>query len=394
MKAFILATALTSLAGGAFWTLRSQENYKQETHKDDHGNEGRIKLNDSRRTAAGIEVVPCGRRTLPEIVRTTGTVEVNADRVAHLTSRLAGTALEVSEKGNLGVRVEKGDDLCTIHSLEFGKAQTDYLKILAVQGLRQKTYDREKDLADRKISSGRELLEAESELSQAKTDLQAARNQLEVLGLGKEEIEALVAGKAHLGLMTLRAPIAGTVIEKHVVRGEHVGTETNLFTIADLDRLWLFADIYERDLARIAKGHRAEGRLAGYPDLAFAGQITHVAETMNVETRTLKVRIEVENKDGKLKPGMFASVDIGVAERSNCLCLPEGAIQSQRQTPIVFVEEEKNVFERRPVRLGVRFGGFVEILDGVKEGEIAVTSGSFLLKSELEKESFGEGHDH
>jgi cobalt-zinc-cadmium efflux system membrane fusion protein len=392
MKAYVLVVALASLGSGTVWTLRSpQEKQSHEAHKEDHGHKGRIQLNDSRRSAAGIEVVLCGRRSLPEIVRTTGTVEVDADRVAHLASRQAGTVLDVSEKGHLGIRVEKGDELSTIHSLEFGKAQTDYLKVLALQGLRQKTYAREKDLADRKISSGRELLEAEAELSQAKIDLQAAQNQLEVLGLGKEEIDALVAGKAHLGCMSLRAPIEGTIIEKHVVRGEHVGTETNLFTIADLDRLWLFADIYERDLARVAKGQRAEGRLAGYPDSTFAGQISHVGETMSVETRTLKVRIEVENKQGKLKPGMFASVDIAVAERPNCLSLPESAIQSQRQIPIVFVEEDKNVFERRPVRLGIRFGGFVEILDGVKEGESVVTSGSFLLKSELEKESFGGG---
>jgi cobalt-zinc-cadmium efflux system membrane fusion protein len=388
MKAIVLATLAVSMAGGTLWAFRPQE---KPAHKEEPGHENHVKLNDARRAAAGIEVVPCEKRTLPVLVRTTGTVEVNADRVAHLASRLQGTVLEVSEKGHLGIRVEKGDELSTIHSLEFGKAQTDYLKALALQGLRQKTYDREKDLAERKISSGRELLEAEAELAQSRIDHQAAHNQLEVLGLGKEEIDALVAGKAHLGCMILRAPIAGVLIEKHVVRGEHVGTETNLFTIADLDRLWLFADIYERDLSRIVKGLRAEGRLAAYPDLAFSGQITHVGETMSVETRTLKVRIEVENKEGKLKPGMFASVDIAVAERPNALAVPEAAIQTQKQHAIVFVEEEKNVFERRPVRTGIRFGGFVEILDGVKEGDKVVSSGSFLLKSELEKESFGGG---
>ncbi len=391
MKIYILGAAVLVLAGGSLWTLSAQEKEKHEGHKDDDARAGRVKLTDARRSAAGIEVVTCGRRTLPELIRTTGTIEVNADRVAHLGSRLAGTILEVSEKGHLGVRIEKGDELAVIHSLEFGKAQTDYLKALSLQNLRQKTHDREKDLADRKISSGREFLEAEAELAQAKIDLQASHNQLEVLGLGKEEIDALVAGKAHLGCITLRAPIAGTIIEKHVVRGEHVGTESNLFTIADLEHLWLFADIYERDLARIAKGQRAESRLAAYPDLTFAGQITHVGETMNVEIRTLKVRIEVENKEGKLKPGMFTSVSIAVAERANALALPEAAIQTQRQQTILFVEQEKNVFERRLVRTGIRFGGWVELLEGVGEKDNVVTSGSFLLKSELEKDSFGGG---
>jgi cobalt-zinc-cadmium efflux system membrane fusion protein len=382
-------------AGGLVWTavkpVTQEKQEKKDPHHDEPGHEGRVKLNDARRAATGIEVVAASKKTLPELVHTTGTFEVNADRVAHLGSRLSGNILEVSEKGFLGIRVEKGDELAHIHSLEFGKAQTDYLKALAVLGLRQKTYEREKDLADRKISSGRELLEAESEFAQAKIDLQAGHNQLEVLGLGKEEVDLLVAGKSRLGCLVIRAPISGTIIEKHVVRGEHVGTESNLFTIADLDRLWLMADIYDRDLARIGKGQAVESHHAGDPGISFTGRTTHVAETMNPETRTLKVRVEVENKDGKLKPGMFASVDIAVAERPNALVVPEAALQAQNRIPIVFVEEEKNVFERRVVRPGVRFGGFVEILDGVKEGEKVVTSGSFLLKSELEKESFGGG---
>jgi cobalt-zinc-cadmium efflux system membrane fusion protein len=148
MKAIVLATLAVSMAGGTLWAFRPQE---KPAHKEEPGHENHVKLNDARRAAAGIEVVPCEKRTLPVLVRTTGTVEVNADRVAHLASRLQGTVLEVSEKGHLGIRVEKGDELSTIHSLEFGKAQTDYLKALALQGLRQKTYDREKDLAERKI---------------------------------------------------------------------------------------------------------------------------------------------------------------------------------------------------------------------------------------------------
>jgi RND family efflux transporter MFP subunit len=106
------------------------------------------------------------------------------------------------------------------------------------------------------------------------------------------------------------------------------------------------------------------------------------------------VRIEVDNPDGRLKPGMFAGVEIAVGDRENVLSVPEAAIQMHRQHPIVFVEEEANVFERRAVRIGVRFGGYVEILEGLEEGDSVVTAGSFLLKSELEKESFEAGHGH
>ncbi len=351
--------------------------------------EGRVELTDARRAAAGIETAACERLTLPEVVHTTGTLETNADRLAHLGSFLPGFVREVTEKGYLGVRVAKGDELAVIHSLEFGETQTAYLKARAVNDLRQKSHDREKDLFERKISSGREFIEAEADLAQAKIDLQAARNRLEVLGLGPEEIDALVAGQAALGAMRLRSPLAGTVIGKHVVRGEHVEAESDLFEIADLDRVWLFADVYERDLARVARGQKAECTLAAWPGVRFAGAVTHVAEVMNAETRTLKVRIEIDNPEGRLKPGMFASVDIAVAERTDVPAVPEAAVQTQRRQTIVFVETAKNVFDRRPVDVGVRFGGRVEIRDGLKGGETVVAAGSFLLKSELEKESFG-----
>ncbi len=352
------------------------------------GESGVVRLSDAAREAAGIQTEACGPRTMPELIHTTGTVEVNAERVVHLNSRLPGVALDISEKGRIGARVDKGDDLALVHSLEFGKAQTDHLRAGAVLGLRQKTFDREKDLFDRKISSGREFLEAESDLQQARIDLEASRNQLDVLGLGGEEIDALASGKSALGRMALRAPIAGTVIEKHFVRGEHVDTESTLFTITDLDHLWIFGDIYERDLARVAVGQTAECWLAAYPETPFPGRITHVGETMNVETRTLKVRIEVENKDGRLKPGMFAEVNIGAAERTGVPAVPESAVQIQGRLPIVFIERERNVFARRGVRTGVRFGGYVEIAEGLDAGAAVVTSGSFLLKSELEKASF------
>lgn len=349
---------------------------------------GRLSLTDERRTAAGIEVVETTRRTMPELIHTTGTVEINADCVAHLGARLPGFALEVNEKGSLGQRVAEGDPLVVVHSLEFGKAQIEYRKALKMLDLRKKTFDREKDLYDRKISSGSDFVEAESNLTQATIDLEAAANGLEIAGVGKDEMAAIAEGKSRLGCITVRAPVAGTIIEKHVVRGEHVDTETNLFTIADLDHFWLFADIYERDLARIAKDQPAEVHIAAWPNDVFAGRITYVADVMDVQTRTLKVRIELLNRDGKLKSGMFATAYIAVGSRSDVVAVPLASVQSQRQQSIVFVETERNVFDRRLVRTGVQFGDEVEILEGVQPGEKVVKAGGFLLKSELEKESF------
>jgi len=349
---------------------------------------GRLSLTEEGRAAANIDVFETTRRTLPELIHTTGTVEIDADRVAHLGARLPGFALEVTEKGRLGQQVVEGDALVVVQSLEFGKAQIEYRKALQMLDLRQRTFDRERDLFDRKISSGSDFVEAESNLAQARIDLEAAANGLEVAGVDADELAAIAAGGARLGCIRVRAPIAGTIIEKHVVRGEHVDTETDLFTIADVEHFWLFADIYERDLARIAKEQRAEVRIAAWPDEVFAGRITYVSDVMDVETRTLKVRIELKNRDGKLKSGMFAAASIAVGSRPDVVAVPLACIQSRRQQAIVFVETARNVFDRRLVRTGVRFDGDVEIVEGVQPGEKVVRSGAFLLQSELEKEDF------
>jgi cobalt-zinc-cadmium efflux system membrane fusion protein len=360
------------------------------TPDDAPSKDGKVEISDEQRSAAGIEVGMCTKHLMPELVRTTGTMEPNADEVAHIGARLPGTAVDVTEKGALGIDVEKGDVLAWVDSLEFGKAQTDFLKARAVLDLREKSRDRERALVERKISSGRELQEAESEFAQARIDLDAARNQLTVLGLPGEDIDAIGSGKMPLGRMAIRAPIAGRVVEKHVVRGEHVDTESNLFTLANLCCVWVFADIYERDLGRIANGQSAEVVVAAFPGEVFAGKIGHVADFMDQETRTLKVRVELDSCKGKLKPGMFATIEIAVSEKAEALAVPEAALQSDHQVEMVFVEESHGVFQRRQVRTGVRFGGHVEILDGLVEGDRVATSGSFLLKSELEKESFGD----
>ncbi len=349
---------------------------------------GKVKLSDAKQAAAGIGVCACQPATLPEELSTTGSVELDADHVAHVGSRLPGIVHEVSPKATLGARVQKGDELLSIDSTEFGRAQIEYVKAIATLSARQKTYAREKELFDQKIGSGREFIEAEAELAQANVDLQAARNQLEVLGLSDGDVQALGEGKAPLGRLVLRAPVSGTVIEKHGVPGEHVDTESSLFTIADLDSIWLLADVYERDISRLAVGQQAEVFVAAHPAHSFKGVVTVVKDTMDVATRTLKVKIDIDNKEGCMKPGMFASVHLTLAERKDVLTVPESAIQTQGKQEIVFVECGPGEYERREVRTGLRHGGIVEVVEGLRQGEMVVTAGGYLLVSELDKGSF------
>lgn len=167
-----------------------------------------------------------------------------------------------------------------------------------------------------------------------------------------------------------------------------------MYRIADLRTVWVIASVYEKDIARVGKGQAASVTTKAYPDRKFRGRVTWVADTVDERTRTLKVRIEVDNGDRKLKPGMFIRADVVFGGRDKILMIPATAVRRQGGETIVFIDEGGGRFERRDVALGVGSNGVVEVRSGLKPGERVVAAGSFTLKSELEKEGFGGGHGH
>jgi membrane fusion protein, heavy metal efflux system len=181
-------------------------------------------------------------------------------------------------------------------------------------------------------------------------------------------------------------------VERHIVRGEMLGPDSQAYLIADPSHVWVIASVYEKDIAQVRLGQSAKVILKAYPGRVFGGDITWIADAVDEQTRTLKVRVEVDNPDGLLKPGMFASVTLAVSQRSDILTIPLSALQTQGGETIVFVDEGGGRFERREVQVGIRSADAVEIIDGLLGGERVVTNGSFILKSELEKEGFGGDH--
>ena len=150
----------------------------------------------------------------------------------------------------------------------------------------------------------------------------------------------------------------------------------------------------ETDISRVAAGQWATVSVKSYPDSLFRGQVGWIGSTLEKETRSLKIRVEVDNRGHMLKPGMFARLALEIEEKQNTLIVPPSALLSQGTETILFVEEGAGRFERRIVEVGIRSATAVEILDGVGAGEMVVTNGAFILKSELEKEGFEAGHAH
>lgn len=190
--------------------------------------------------------------------------------------------------------------------------------------------------------------------------------------------------------LELRAPIDGVIIERKSTVGELIGKDTVVYTISEPSDLWLLAEIKERDIGAVRVGQDAEFTVLAYPNDRFHGKVALVGNRVESQSRTLEIRIAVNNRDGRLKPGMFADVEIATTAIQDILVISDEALQTLEDAQIVFVATGDTRFEKRVVKLGLEHRGRMQILEGVKEGEHVVTTGSFILKSELLKGELGE----
>jgi multidrug efflux pump subunit AcrA (membrane-fusion protein) len=205
------------------------------------------------------------------------------------------------------------------------------------------------------------------------------------------EVMALVESPELLGRqLEIKAPIDGVIIDRKATTGELVDRAKEIYTISDPTQLWAIAEVKERDIAAVKVGQDATFATLAYPEEKFHGKVVLIGNQVEAGSRTLEVRITVDNADGRLKPGMFADVEIVTTILDNVLLIPDSALQTDGEEQMVFVALDGNKFEKRTVKLGLEQTGRVQILSGVKVGENIVTDGSFILKSEMLKGQLGE----
>ncbi len=203
-----------------------------------------------------------------------------------------------------------------------------------------------------------------------------------------------MAAKSVRPLLSVRAPFAGRIIEQAAVLGDGVEPGTSLFRLADLSTVWAVIRIYEKDLAAVRTGFDSILRTPAFPGKEFRGRLALIEPVMDEKTRTVAARMEAANPGERLKPGMYVEALIATGEKLRALVVRESALQDFQSRPVVFVKTGPGVYELRLVEIGQRTEGRVEILRGLAEGEEVVTSGSFLLKSEMLKKTMGDEHEH
>ncbi len=368
---------------------KKQEDQGQK-EPEQHAEE--VRLTQTQIELAEIKTVPAAMGRINILMRATGEVAFDQDRIAHVLARASGFVHEV--RAGIGDAVRTGDVMAIVESRELSEVKAGYLAARQRAALAQEKFAREERLWRQKVSAEQEYLESRQALAEAQIELRSAEQALRSLGFNAEYVADLSRGSGVTSTQyELTAPIDGTVIERHIVRGQKVDSESKAFIVADLRRVWVIASVYERDIGRVRPGQKAFVRVRGASDQPFVGVVARVGGAIDERSRTLKVRIELDSPEQALKPGMFARVDLAVGSKDGILVVPVSAVLTQQDESYVFVDEGEGRFARREIKTGLQAEETVEVIEGLSPDEKVVAQGAATLKAELNKEGLG-GHAH
>ena len=329
--------------------------------EDDAAGDSGLKISAEKIQKMGVKVEPAKLQMLDKSVRASGRVEIDESRSYTVTAKFEGY-IERLHVNTTGQPVGRGQPLFEVYSPELVSAQREYA--IAAQGVGKLN------------EAGGEAQSAMKQLADA--SLQRLKN----WDISDEQIKGLAQSGNAKRTLTFRAPVSGIVTEKKAVQGMRFMPGEMLYQIADVSSVWVQADVFEQDIAAVNVGQKAKIKINAYPGEVFEGRIAYVYPTLKAETRTVPVRIELANPKGRLKPAMFAEVEIPVAGTASVVTVPNSAVIDSGNKQVVIVQLAEGRFEPRAVKLGQRGADFVQVLAGVKEGEMVVSSANFLIDAE------------
>jgi len=308
-----------------------------------------------------------------------GSIEVKQNLLARIGSPVQGRIIEI--KGELGKTVKQGDVLAVINSTELAKQQLAYIKAVQMVELKTKAYERAVLLFDADVVSEAQKLQRKTELSAAKADMEASKDQLFVMGMTIDEIEAIQSEIQIDATTNIVAKIDGKIIKKNVNVGQVVDPTEDIFTIAMLNEVWGVAQVPERQIGFLKEGDDLLIDVPAYENKSVEGKITYLGDIVDPVTRTVTIRTEIDNAHGLLKPDMLITMKVS-GKSIEKVGVPINAIVSIDDIPNIFVKTGENKFLMRPVTLGVKNKDAVHIDDGLLEGEEVVIDGAFHLNNE------------
>lgn len=329
---------------------------------------------------AGLEVVKVEKQRFAGSLEVVGQLSFDQNRYAQLTA--PGEVRIVEVRADIGDDVAAGAPIVVLLSAEVGEEHADLAAARAEVAAAKASVEREARLEAKGISSRRSVEEARAQLARAQAGYDSA-----VAGLKASGASTAEAG----GRFELSAPFDGTIVSRDAVAGRSVRDGQVLVEVADLSTLWAMLDVPEADAARVAPGQPVELTLEGVHAESLHATIGRVGSSVDRSTRTVPVRVELANPDHRLKAGMFVRARIQVSAQRDAVLVPKDAVQSAEGRSIVLVRKEASLFEPVTVQLGEQRDGLVEVTRGLEPGQEVVTTGAFLLKTELLKDAIGAG---
>jgi cobalt-zinc-cadmium efflux system membrane fusion protein len=394
----------TLLLGSAvfIWYYKGRSVQPEHVHEESESGPGEtVVLTLEALRNANIKILEVERRPLKEWLEAAGVVEPDLNQVARVRSLGRGIVRRVLVRP--GDAVEAGQTLFEYDNIELGDLLGEYKALLSQRKklearvrLTEQSVERARGLVAAQALAQKELEIRIAEQREAQAELEAHAENLNAvagkLGRFGTSTDRLIASGTSSSISSVKAPQPGVILEFQIAQGEVLSPDQEVITIANLGLVWVIASVYERDLGRVKIGQTAEISFATSPDKTFSGRITQVAQRLDPETRTAKVRVEVENRSGQLKLEMFGNVRLPTQDPRIVPAIPETALQQVDGKNAVFVQTKAQEFQRREVMLGHKADGWVEVTHGLEPGERVVTQGSFYLKSTLLKKTLQEEH--
>jgi len=340
------------------------------------------------RDLAGVELVTVAKRPVASEIVCNGYVGFNENRYAQIRLRVDGILKRV--RVDVGAPVKTGQELAVVDSATLGEYKSSYVYAMVNVRYAESYCERLRKLAEQQAIPSKTLFEMEHLLQEQQLDAAKARQRLVNLGFSDEQIEQFVAKNDTHAEMAVTAPWDGVLVQRHAVEGEAVSSNVPLFAVADLETMWVHLSAYESDLGKI----RLDQPLVFVPDgldgQEFKGHVTWISPEVDPQTRTIEVRGEVTNTRDALRANMFGKGRLLSSSADNATVVPSAAVQTHDGHYIVIVRNRPDEYEARRVTIGIKGKHDWEVTSGVRPGEMVVTTGSFLLKSNLENPAFGQ----
>ncbi|MEQ1833674.1 MAG: efflux RND transporter periplasmic adaptor subunit [Candidatus Eisenbacteria bacterium] len=342
------------ICGMKLEAVEPEDGRSHDTHAGDVPGLVTVQIPAARTQLLGVRRATVQRGSLGDGAPLVGFVSPDESRLRRVQLRVSGWVQSVA-MNRTGESVRAGQPMLSLYSPELHQSEQEYLIALG----------------DGQGMAGHDAGAHD-----------ASRERLRLLGVPDDEVARLERERTPSSRLALKSPVTGTVLERNVVEGQYVGADTPLFTIADLSRVWVLLDLYEIDMGRVRVGDRARFTADGLPGRVFNGAIDFIYPTVSSETRTLKARLTLDNRDGMLRPGMYGQVDVASRKGVPALMVPSEAVINTGEVSYVFLARGDGRYEPRRVWTGRGDGDKVTVLRGLAFGDTVVASASFLIDSE------------